>query len=132
MEKIEIFFYAIYELPSGEIVGFEDNKELAMNQLNIILDEDLGDNILRNLFQILGKLNGKIDNIHNLQRTLDKYSKNLENMIKEKANDLNHKRENEVMELKNKSNEIKLSNDTLIEDYEKIIDEINQEKQEKI
>ena len=49
-------------------------------------------------------------------------------MIKEKANDLNHKRENEVMELKNKSNEIKLSNDALIEDYEKIIDEINQEK----
>ena len=67
-----------------------------MNQLHIILDEDLGDNIMRNLFQILGKLNGKTDNIHNLQRTLDKYSKNLENMIKEKINDLNHKRENEV------------------------------------
>ncbi len=40
-----------------------------MNQLNTILDEDLDDNILGNLFQILSiqeKLNRKTDNIYKL------------------------------------------------------------------
>ena len=129
-----LFIYAIYELPDGETVAFEDNRELAMNQLNTILDEGLGDNVLLNLFEILSiqeKLKGKTDNIHKLQRNLDESTKNFANMIKEKVNDLNHKRENEVMELKNKIDEMKLSNDALIDDYEKKIDELNQENRKK-
>ena len=39
--------------------------------------------------------------------------------INDGVNDLNHKRENEVMELKNKIDQMQLSNEALIEDYEK-------------
>ncbi len=133
-EDGNLFIYAIYELPDGETVAFEDNRELTMNQLNTILDEGLGDNVLLNLYEILSiqdKLKGKTDHIHKLQRNLDENNKNFENMMKEKVNDLNHKRENEVMELKNKIDQMQLSNEALIEDYEKKIEEMNQENRKK-
>ena len=53
-------------------------------------------------------------------------------MMKEKVNDLNHKRENEVMELKNKIDQMQLSNEALIEDYEKKISTINETHNQEI
>jgi hypothetical protein len=133
-EDGNLFTYAVYEYPDGETVSFEDNKMAINNQLNTILDEGLGDNVLLNLFEIFAmqdKLRNKTEEIQRLRITIDESNKTYERDLKEKIGELNHKRENEVNDLKSKIDQMKISNDSLIEEYEKKIDFINQENRKK-
>ena len=133
-EDGNLFTYAIYEYPDGETIAFEDNKIQTMNQLNSILDEGLGDNVLLNLFEIFSmqdKLSSKTEEILRLQRKLDDSNKTFEKDLREKIAELNHKRENEVNDLKSKIDEMKISTDSMIEEYEKKIENINQENRKK-
>ena len=133
-EDGNIFTYAVYEYPDGETVSFEDNKMAINNQLNSILDEGLGDNVLLNLFEIFAmqdKLKNKTEEIQRLRITIDESNKTYEKDLKEKIGELNHKREFEINELKSKIDQMKISNDSLIEEYEKKIDLINQENRKK-
>ena len=73
-----LFIYAIYEYPDGETVAFDDNKAIAINQINSILDEGLGDNVLLNLNEIFGlsdKMLSKNELIYKLQRNIDESTK---------------------------------------------------------
>ena len=47
-----IFIYAIYEYPDGECAAFDENRLVTIGQLNSILDEGLGDNVLMSLNEI--------------------------------------------------------------------------------
>ena len=133
-EDGNLFTYAIYEYPDGETISFEENKNATFNQLNSILDEGLGDNVLLNLFEIYSmqdKLNLKKEEILSLRRKIDECNQNFDKDLKDKINEMNHKRENEVNMLKSKIDEMKISNESMIEEYEKKIEHINYENRKK-
>ena len=85
-----LFIYAIYEYPDGETAVFEDNKNTAIAQLNSILDEGLGDNVLISLYEI-GSMNDNItqlkDKIFSLIKSGDENAKNYEKMLKDTKQD---------------------------------------------
>ena len=129
-----LFIYAIYEYPDGETVAFDDNRAIAINQINSILDEGLGDNVLLNLNEIFGlsdKMISKNELIYKLQRNIDESTKTFNINLKEKLGELNKKKEGEISELKNKIDQMIISNNSMIEDYEKRIEEINIEHRKK-
>ena len=125
-----LFIYAIYEYPDGETAVFEDNKNTAIAQLNSILDEGLGDNVLISLYEI-GSMNDNItqlkDKIFSLIKSGDENAKNYEKMLKDKENEMNKRRENETSELNGKINELNEQHKSLVEHYETQIKNIVQE-----
>ena len=133
-EDGNLFTYAIYEYPDGETISFEENKNATFNQLNSILDEGLGDNVLLNLFEIYSmqdKLNLKNEEILSLRRKIDESNQNFDKDLKDKIIEMNHKREIEVNMLKTKIDEMKISNESMIEEYEKKIENIQNENRKK-
>ena len=52
-EDGNIFIYCIYEFPDNDISNTDENNKITINnQLNTILDEGLGDNVLMNIYEI--------------------------------------------------------------------------------
>ena len=134
-EDGNIFIYCIYEYPDNEILSTDDNNKITINnQLNTILDEGLGDNVLMNIFEINmneKKIDSKQEEIYKLQKIVDENNKSFNKKFKDKVNELNKLRDTEINKLKQKIDEMILSKNTMIEDYEKKIDEINKEQYNK-
>ena len=134
-EDGNIFIYCIYEYPDNDILSTDENNKITINnQLNTILDEGLGDNVLMNIFEINNnekKIDTKKEEIYKLQKIVDENNKSFNKKLKDKINELNKLRDNEINKLKQKIDEMILSKNTMIEDYEKKIDEINKEQYNK-
>jgi WD40 repeat protein len=122
-EDGNIFIYCIYEYPDNEILSTDENNKITINnQLNTILDEGLGDNVLMNIFEINTnekKIDNKQEEIYKLQKIVDENNKSFNKKFKDKVNELNKLRDTEINKLKQKIDEMILSKNTMIEDYEK-------------
>ena len=131
-EDGNIFIYCVYEYPDNDISNNDENNKLTIsNKLNAILDEGLGDNVLMNIFDIWEKekkSEEKKNEIYKLQKIVDENNKNFSKQFKEKTNELNKLKNNEINKLKQKIDEIIFSKNTMIEDYEKKIEEVNKEQ----
>ena len=131
-EDGNIFIYCVYEFPDNDILNNdENNKKTVNNQLNTILDEGLGDNVLMNIYEINSnekKIDDKKEEIYKLQKIVDENNKSFNKRYRDKVNELNRLREIEINKLKQKIDEMVLSKNTLIEDYEKKIELINKEQ----
>ena len=134
-EDGNIFIYCVYEYPDNDILNNEENNKVnVINQLNTILDEGLGDNVLMNIFDINiseKKIDAKKDEIYKLQKIVDENNKSFNKKFKDKINELNKLRDTEISKLKQKIDEMILSKNTMIEDYEKKINEVNKEQYKK-
>ena len=134
-EDGNIFIYCIYEFPDNDILSNDENNKITINnQLNTILDEGLGDNVLMNIYEINTnekKIDSKKEEIYKLQKIVDDNNKSFNKKFKDKVNELNKLRYTEIYKLKQKIDEMILSKNTMIEDYEKKIDEINKEQHNK-
>ena len=134
-EDGNIFIYCIYEYPDNDVLNSDENNKITINnQLNTILDEGLGDNVLMNIFEINTsekKIDSKKEEIYKLQKIVDENNKSFNKKFKDKVNELNKLRDTEINKLKQKIDEMILSKNTMIEDYEKKIDEINKEQYNK-
>ena len=134
-EDGNIFIYCVYEYPDNDILNNDENNKITINnQLNTILDEGLGDNVLMNIYEINSnekKIDSKKEEIYKLQKIVDDNNKSFNKKFRDKVNELNKLRDNEMNKLKQKIEEMILSKNTMIEDYEKKIDEINKEQYNK-
>ena len=134
-EDGNIFIYCIYEYPDNDLTNTDENNKITINnQLNNILDEGLGDNVLMNINEINTnekKIDDKKEEIYKLQKIVDENNKSFNKKFKDKVSELNKLRDNEINKLKQKIDEMILSKNTMIEDYEKKIDEINKEQHNK-
>ena len=131
-EDGNIFIYCIYEYPDSDITNNDENNKITISsKLNAILDEGLGDNVLINIFDIWEKeqkSEDKKNEIYKLQKIVDENNKNFSKIFKDKTNELNKQKNNEIAKLKQKIDEIIFSKNTMIEDYEKKIEEVNKEQ----
>jgi len=134
-EDGNIFIYCIYEYPDNDLTNTDENNKITINnQLNNILDEGLGDNVLMNINEINTnekKIDDKKEEIYKLQKIVDENNKSFNKKFKDRVSELNKLRDNEINKLKQKIDEMILSKNTMIEDYEKKIDEINKEQHNK-
>ena len=131
-EDGNIFIYCLYEYPDTDITNNDENNKITIsNKLNAILDEGLGDNVLMNIFDIWEKeekSEEKKNEIYKLQKIVDENNKNFSKKFKDRTNELNKQKNNEIAKLKQKIDEIIFSKNTMIEDYEKKIEEVNKEQ----
>jgi len=131
-EDGNIFIYCVYEYPDSDISNNDENNKITIsNKLNAILDEGLGDNVLMNIFELWEKEKKneeKKNEIYKLQKIVDENNKNFSKKFKDKTNELNKSKNNEIAKLKQKIDEIIFSKNTMIEDYEKKIEEVNKEQ----
>ena len=131
-EDGNIFIYCVYEYPDSDISNNDENNKITIsNKLNAILDEGLGDNVLMNIFDIWEKekkSEEKKNEIYQLQKIVDENNKNFSKQFKDKTNEINKAKNNEIAKLKQKIDEIIFSKNTMIEDYEKKIEEMNKEQ----
>ena len=74
------------------------------------------------------KSEGKKNEIYKLQKIVDENNKNFSKIFKDKTNEINKMKNNEIAKLKQKIDEIIFSKNTMIEDYEKKIEEVNKEQ----
>ena len=129
-----IFIYAIYEYPDGEVAAFDDNRLVTIGQLNSILDEGLGDNVLMSLNEINlneEKINNKQEEISKLKKTAEESNKLFEKQLSAKEEEMNMQREHEINELQKKIDEMIKERNNLINEYEKKMDETLQEHRKK-
>jgi hypothetical protein len=104
-EDGNIFIYAIYEYPDGDIAAFDENRLVSIGQLNSILDEGLGDNVLMSLNEINSneeKMRNKEEEISKLKKTAEESNKLFEKQISNKEEEMNSHRESEIEELTKK------------------------------
>ena len=131
-EDGNIFIYCLYEYPDTDITNSDENNKITIsNKLNAILDEGLGDNVLMNIFDIWEKeqkSEEKKNEIYKLQKIVDENNKNFSKKFKDRTNELNKQKNNEIAKLKQKIDEIIFSKNTMVEDYEKKIEEVNKEQ----
>ena len=133
-EDGNIFIYAIYEYPDGDIAAFDENRLVTVGQLNSILDEGLGDNVLMSLNEINSnaeKVHNKEEEIAKLKKTAEESNKLFEKQISNKEEEMNAQRETETEELHKKIEEMREERNNLINDYEKKIEETLQEHRKK-
>ena len=133
-EDGNIFIYAIYEYPDGDIAAFDENRLVAVGQLNSILDEGLGDNVLMSLNEINSnkeKVHNKEEEIAKLKKTAEESNKLFEKQLANKEEEMNAQRETEIEELKKQIEEMREERNNLINDYEKKIEETLQEHRKK-
>ena len=133
-EDGNIFIYAIYEYPDGDIAAFDENRLVTVGQLNSILDEGLGDNVLMSLNEINSnaeKVHNKEEEIAKLKKTAEESNKLFEKQISNKEEEMNAQRETETDELHKKIEEMREERNNLINDYEKKIEETLQEHRKK-
>ena len=129
-----IFIYAIYEYPDGDIAAFDENRLVTVGQLNSILDEGLGDNVLMSLNEINSneeKVRNKEEEITKLKKAAEESNKLFEKQISNKEEEMNLQRETEVAELKQKIEEMRNQRNNLINEYEKKLEEILSEHRKK-
>ena len=129
-----IFIYAIYEYPDGDIAAFDENKLVTVGQLNSVLDEGLGDNVLMSLNEINSneeKMKNKEEEIAKLKKAAEESNKLFEKQISNKEEEMNLQRESEIEELQKKIEEMRIQRNNLINDYEKKLEEILQEHRKK-
>ena len=133
-EDGNLFIYCLHEIQEGDNFNFDnENINLNMNnQINNILDEGLGDNVLyplENIFlkenEIL-KQNNLIDDYKNQEEKLK-----AEHQLRLRESELEHnkKRDIETNELKERLTEERLAKQGIIDHYNKQIE--NLEKQQK-
>ena len=134
-EDGNIFIYCVYEYPDSDISNNDENNKITItNKLNAILDEGLGDNVLMNIFEIWEKekkneeKKNEIYKLQKIQKIVDENNKSFSKKFKDKINELNKQKNNEIAKLKQKIDEIIFSKNTMIEDYEKKIEEMNKEQ----
>ena len=131
-EDGNLFIYCIYEYPDSDTSNKDENNKITIsNKLNAFLDEGLGDNVLMNIFDIWEKekkSEDKKNEIYKLQKIVDENNKNFSKIFKDKTNEINKQKNNEIAKLKQKIDEIIFSKNTMIEDYEKKIEEVNKEQ----
>ena len=129
-----LFIYAIYETPDGENIQFEDNKNGTVFQLNSILDEGLGDNVLVSLYE-LSSINESLDSckmkIYNLEKQSDEVTKTCEKMMLDKEREINLRKENEINELRNTLKNLQTKHETLSKQYQTKINAITNENRQK-
>ena len=134
-EDGNIFIYCVYEYPDSDITNSDENNKITIsNKLNAILDEGLGDNVLMNIFEIWEKeekLFEKKSEIYKLQKIVDENNKFFTKRFKDKENEVTKMKDNEINKLKQKIDEIIFSKNTMTEDYEKKIEEMNKEQYNK-
>ena len=133
-EDGNIFIYAIYEYPDGEISTFDENRIVSMGQINSILDEGLGDHVLMSLNEINmteEKMKNKNDQIAKLKKTADESHQLFEKQLSNKIDEINSLRENEIKELHNKIENLENEKNILINNYEKKMEENLQEHRKK-
>ena len=129
-----IFIYAIYEYPDGDIAAFDENRLVTVGQLNSILDEGLGDNVLMSLNEINSneeKMRNKEEEISKLKKAAEESNKLFEKQISNKEEEMNLQRESEIKELTIKIEEMRNQRNNLINDYEKKMEETLQEHRKK-
>jgi hypothetical protein len=133
-EDGNLFIYCLHEIQEGDNLSFDnDNMHLNMNnQMNTMLDDGLGDNVLyplENIFlkenEIL-KQNNLIDDYKNQEEKLK-----AEHQLRLRESELEHnkKRDIETNELKERLTEERLAKQGIIDHYNKQIE--NLEKQQK-
>ena len=129
-----IFIYAIYEYPDGECAAFDENRLVTIGQLNSILDEGLGDNVLMSLNEINANeeiINNKQEEISKLKKTAEESNKLFEKQLLNKEEEMNLQRESEINGLKKKIDEMINERNNLINEYEKKMEETLQEHRKK-
>ena len=129
-----IFIYAIYEYPDGDIAAFDENRLVTVGQLNSILDEGLGDNVLMSLNEINSneeKMRNKEEEISKLKKAAEESNKLFEKQIANKEEEMNMQREEEIKELAKNIEEMRNQRNNLINEYEKKIEENLQEHRKK-
>ena len=129
-----IFIYAIYEYPDGDIAAFDENRLVTIGQLNSILDEGLGDNVLMSLNEINlndEKMHNKEEEIIKLKKTAEESNKLFEKQLTNKEEEMNLQREKEIEELKQTIEEMREQRNNLINEYEKKVEENLQEHRKK-
>ena len=133
-EDGNIFIYAVYEYPDGEVATFDENRIVSMGQINSILDEGLGDHVLMSLNEINAneeKTKSKTDEIHKLKKTADESHQLFEKQLANKMDEINALREDEIKELHKKIENLENEKNILINDYEKKMEENLQEHRRK-
>ncbi len=129
-----LFIYAIYEYFDGDPADLDDNKATELNQLNTILDEGLGDNVLINLneiFEIKEKIKYEQKSIHKYQRQINELNKTFKTELTDKINSIKKIKDGEILDLKNSIENMKISNTAMIEDYDQRIEDIQNENRRK-
>ena len=117
-EDGNIFIYAIYEYPDGEISTFDENRIVSMGQINSILDEGLGDHVLMSLNEINAneeKMKNKKEQIAKLKKTADESSQLFEKQLNNKIDEINSLRESEINELQKKIENLENEKNILID-----------------
>ena len=114
--------YAVYEYPDGECATFDENRVMAMGQINSILDEGLGDHVLMSLNEINlneEKMKNKKDQILKLKKTADESNQLFEKQLGNKIDEINSSKEKEIQELQKKIKNLENEKNILINNYEK-------------
>ena len=133
-EDGNIFIYAVYEYPDGEVATFDENRIVSMGQINSILDEGLGDHVLMSLNEINSneeKTKNKNEEISKLKKTADESHQLFEKQLNNKLDEINSLRENEIKELQNKIENLENEKSILINEYEKKMEDNLQEHRRK-
>ena len=133
-EDGNIFVYAVYEYPDGECATFDENRVMAMGQINSILDEGLGDHVLMSLNEINlneEKMKNKKDQILKLKKTADESNQLFEKQLGNKIDEINSSKEKEIQELQKKIKNLENEKNILINNYEKKMEENLQEHRKK-
>ena len=133
-EDGNIFIYAIYEYPDGEISTFDENRIVSMGQINSILDEGLGDHVLMSLNEINlteEKMKSKNEQISKLKKTVEESHQLFEKQLLNKIDEINSLRENEIKDLHDKIENLENEKNILINNYEKKMEENLQEHRKK-
>ena len=129
-----IFIYGIYEYVDGENYLY-DNRIVNINQLNTVLDEGLGENVLFPLLSLskIGDLEKeKKELMLNYKEKEEKLLKEHNQKMKEIENELTLKKEKEVNELKEKIMTLELKAKEIINQYEQKIEKIIEEDRKKL
>ena len=133
-EDGNIFIYAVYEYPDGEAATFDENRIVSMGQINSILDEGLGDHVLMSLNEIHAneeKRKNKSEEILKLKKTADESHQLFEKQLNNKLDEINTLKEEEIVELQKKIENLENEKNILITNYEKKMEETMQEHRKK-
>ena len=127
-----LFIYCVYEYQDNEHIVFEQSKTKNINQLNNILDEGLGDNVLfplEKIFYFEKKIHEQSAIIAQSKHLEEKQVKDFEVRLRDKENELNRAREKEIKVLNDmimqKSGELDALEHAKNEAIKKLIDENN-------
>ena len=115
-----VFVYGVYEYNDGDNVFF-DNRITNVNQLNTVLDEGLGENVLYPIYALskFDELEKEKHELHVAHKDkIEMLERQNKQMLKDLENEILSKKQQEIQALKEQMLTLEIQNKETIEQYE--------------